>query len=132
MRHASKAVMLKRSEAPEKMKEVIFDELRRDFADWLMAKEDLVWRPLIELTEEGDEFAVRALIPGVEASEVEVLVAPDILLIKGETRGRKILRSIDFPRPVDTSRVHAEVNDGMIWIKAGIAGVRRSRLARIA
>jgi HSP20 family protein len=139
MTGTAEGVEVKKSETPEKTKEIIFDELRCDFADWLTAKEDLVWRPPVELTEEGNEFAVRALVPGVDPRDVEVLVAPDILLIKGETSGkrargtvhryepdrRKILRSIEFPRAINPGKVHAEIEDGMLSIKAEIAKAER-------
>ena len=121
----------KTSENPEKMKEIIFDELRRDLADWMTAKEDLVWRPPVELSEEDGEFAVRALVPGVDSRDVEILVTPEILLIKGVTRrgGRRILRSIEFPKAIDPVQVHAEIMDGMLSIRAEIAGARKAVIA---
>lgn len=117
---------MKHSETPEKTKEAIFDELREDFADWMTTNRDLVWRPAIELTREDNEFAARALVPGIEAKEVEILVAPGLLLIKGEThRGepghRKLLRSVEFPRPVNPDKVHAEIRNGILCVRAEIA-----------
>ena len=144
MAAAEEVVEVTKSETPEKTKEIIFDELRDDFADWLTAKEDLVWRPPIEVTEEDNEFAVRVLVPGVDSSEIEVLVAPEILLIKGETGGRskpatgtvhrseldrrKILRSVEFPRAVNPDKVHAEIKDGMLSIKAEIAEAEKAKI----
>ncbi|MBI4476241.1 MAG: Hsp20 family protein [Acidobacteria bacterium] len=119
-------VELKTSENPQKMKDIIFDELRRDLADWMTAKEDLVWRPPVDLTEEDGEFAVRALVPGADSKDIEVLVAPEILLIRGMTRGRAVLRSIELPRAIDPTRVHAEIMDGMLSIRAEIAGARKA------
>ena len=106
--------------------EAVFDELRRDLADWMTTNEDLVWRPAIELTEEEHEFAARALMPGVEPKEVEVFVTPERLLIKGETHGgptgkRKVLSSIEFPRPINPRQVDAEITDGMLSVRAEIA-----------
>lgn len=100
----------------------------------------LVWRPHIELTREDSEFAVRALVPGIDPNDIEVLVAPDLLLIKGETKGeslrgtvhrdgldrRKIIRSIELPKAINPTKVHAELIDGMLSIKAEIAEGKRS------
>ena len=127
----ARAVEIKRFEISEKSaKKIIFDELRRDFADWLTAKEDLVWRPPVELTQNNDEFVVKALIAGVDPKDMEVLVAPDIMLIKTETpRGEiargKLFRPVKFPRAIDPDKVRVEVNDGVLSIKAGIAKAAR-------
>jgi HSP20 family protein len=113
---------------------MIFDELRRDLADWMTANRDEVWRPAIELTKEDNEFAARVLLPGVDPKDVEVLVAPKLLLIKGEThRGqsgqRKLLRSVEFPRLVNPDRVHAEIKDGMLSVRAEIAEASKANIS---
>jgi HSP20 family protein len=99
------------------------------------------------LTEEDNEFAVRALIPGVDPKDIEVLVAPETLLIKGLTRlrskpatgtvhpyeldRRKILRSIEFLRAVNPAKVHAEIKDGMLSIKAEIAQAEKPKIVML-
>src|SRR5262245_25345307 len=128
MRDTTEMVDVKHEKTPGKMRHRIFDELRRDLADWMTAKRDLVWRPAIEITEENNEFAARVLVPGVEAKDLEVLIAPEMALIKGTTdRGEptetKLLRSINFPRAVNPNAVHAEIKDGMLCIRAKIANV---------
>jgi HSP20 family protein len=125
MMETTEAVKVKNAETPEKTRATIFDELKRDLAEWMTTDRDLVWRPAMELTKEDNEFAVRALVPGVDPKDLDVMVAPELLLIKGEThRGssrRKLLRSIEFPRPVNPDKVHAEMKDGMLSVKAEIA-----------
>jgi HSP20 family molecular chaperone IbpA len=126
MMEVAKAVEIRNAETPEQTRKAIFDELRNDLADWMMADKDLVWRPAIELTKEGDTFAARVLMPGVDPNDVEVLVAPEILLIKGNMHGgeaghRKLLRSIKFPQPVNPNEVHAEMKNGMLFVEAPVA-----------
>ena len=41
------------------------------------ANEDLVVRPVTELTEENNEFAVHALVPGVDPNEIEIFISRD-------------------------------------------------------
>ena len=97
--------------------EIIDNELRRDLGEWMMAKDDLVFRPSADLKQEGGEFAARFLIPGFDPEDVEVMVSPERILIKGP----QLLKSIEFPRPVDPDRVHAEIEDGMLCARAKIA-----------
>jgi HSP20 family protein len=129
------AVEIKNAGTPEETAKAIWDELKRDLGDWMMADRDMVWRPEIELVKENNEFVARAMIPGVEAKDIEVLVAPEMMLIKGEThRGEygqtEILRSLRFPRPVNPDRVHAELKDGMLSVRVEIAGAARVKFFR--
>ena len=136
MMKTAEIVDVKHSETPEKTRETIQAALRQDFAEWMTTDRDMVWRPTIELTKEDNEFAARALVPGVDAKEVEVLVAPKLLLIKGEThRGepghRKLMRSVEFPRPVNPDKVHAEIKDGMLSVRAEIAEASKGNISLV-
>src|SRR5262249_224297 len=73
-------VEVKNFQTPEKTSAAIFNELRSDLAEWMTTDKDRVWRPVAEITQEGNEFAVRALVPGVDPADIQVLVAPDTLL----------------------------------------------------
>jgi HSP20 family molecular chaperone IbpA len=119
-------VKVKNAGTPEQTSKTIFDELRRDLADWMTTNHDEVWRPDIELTREENEFAARMLVPGIDSKHLEVMIAPDVLLIKGEMNGRrKVFRSIKFPRPVNPDKVQAELKDGMLCVRSEIAGVSK-------
>ena len=124
-------VQVKNFETPEKTSAAIFDELRNDLADWMTANKDMVWRPAVELAQEGDEFAVKALVLGVEAADIQVMVAPDTLLIKGELHNlpehMKLLKSVQFRRRVNPNTAHAEIKDGMLSIHVDIAGAARAK-----
>jgi HSP20 family molecular chaperone IbpA len=127
MRETAEIIEIKNSDTSEKAAAAIRDELRRDLADWMTTNEDLVCRPAIELTREGNEFAARALVPGVDPKDVEVMVAPNALLIKGavhrgECESRKLISSVTFPRPVNPNRVDARIRNGMLSVRAEIAG----------
>ena len=106
---------------------VTFDEARKEFADWMTMNEDLVFRPFVEMSKEENEFVVKVLVPGRKHKGVELWIAPDMALVKGEIdRGKaaqtKLFRSITFPRSVDPDTVHAVIDNGMLSIRVEIAG----------
>ena len=117
MMETAATVEVKNAPTVEETREIIYNELRRDLGEWMMAREDLVWRPAVELKEQGGEFAARFLVPGLLPEDVEILITPERLLIKG----RQLLRSVEFPRPVNPDEVHAEIAGGMLSIRAKIA-----------
>jgi HSP20 family protein len=135
MMDIAQTIEIKNAGTPEEITKVILDELKRDLGDWMMTDRDMVWRPAIELEKEGNEFVARALLPGVDAKDIEVLIGPEMMLLKGVThRGEyghtELLRSVRFPRPVSPDRVHAELKDGMLSVHAPIAGVARMTIFR--
>lgn len=102
-------------------KDAIMTELKRDLAEWMEADEDLVWRPAVQIMKEGNEFAARVLIPGIDPKDLHVLVARDMMLIKGMSEGRRIMKSAMFAEPIDVDRVHVSMKDGMLSVRAPIA-----------
>jgi HSP20 family molecular chaperone IbpA len=106
---------------------VAFDDARKEFAEWMTVNEDLVFRPSVEMSKEENEFVVEVLVPGHKHKGVEVWIAPDMALVRGELdRGEagrtKLFRSITFPRSVDPDTVHAVIDNGMLSIRVEIAG----------
>ena len=106
--------------------DAIMNVLKRDLAEWMEAKEDMVWRPALEMAKEGDEFVARTLVPGFDPNRIEILISPDTILIKGETdRGepghQRLMLSIPFPRPINPDTVQAAMKDGMLSVRAAIA-----------
>jgi len=106
--------------------ETILNEMQRDLAEWMEAKEDMVWRPPLEMAKERDEFVARTLVPGFDPNCIEILISPDAILVRGETdRGgpghRRLKRFIPFPRPINPDTVHAAMIDGMLSVRAEIA-----------
>jgi HSP20 family molecular chaperone IbpA len=106
---------------------VAFDDARKEFAEWMTVNEDLVFRPSVEMSTEENEFVIKALVPGPKHKGVEVWIAPDLALVKGEIdRGQagrtKLFRSITFPRSVIPDTVHAAIDNGMLSIHVEIAG----------
>jgi HSP20 family molecular chaperone IbpA len=117
----SNVIEVKHCDTPGRMKEVMLEELRRDFEEWTTNRDELL-RPRIELTKEGDEYAARVVLPGVDPTRIEVMVAEDAMLVKGETANhRRLMAVVVFPQLVDSTKVHAAMNNGLLSIRVKIA-----------
>jgi HSP20 family protein len=86
--------------------------------------------PLINVTEDQDNFYVRAELPGIGADELDISVTGDSLSIGGERKiseedaqyhrrereAGKFSRIITLPSQVNTEEVEAQCHDGILDI----------------
>jgi HSP20 family molecular chaperone IbpA len=125
---------------PEEASQIIVDEVKREFEEWLSTKEDMIWRPPLNLIEKEDKFLVKMIVAGADPKNVEVLIAPEIALIKAALRPNdptrsgpgKLSRSIRFPRLVNPDNVQAEIKDGLLTIQVEIADTRAKHVLTTA
>jgi len=110
----------------------------RDLQDWLDAEHELVWKPAVELREEDREFVVTIAVPGIDPKTLDIQVTAAHLLIKAEVRHEHdsdqskvhacefhpgtLFRSITFPKKIDPSKVRTEFTNGLVLLRAPIAG----------
>jgi HSP20 family protein len=112
----------------------IDDLFRRFFSDGGEAGSEplMNWSPLMEVFEKEGQYIVRADIPGVNPNEVEVSVANDTLVIKGErkqsaeTREKnyhlsetaygRFERRLALPTGIDRDKVTAKFEHGVLEI----------------
>ena len=90
------------------------------------------WSIPLDAVEEGDELVVRASLPGISASEIDVSVEDGVLSIKAETkvdeerkegsylvrerRSGSFHRSLRLPKTVDTDMAETTYEDGVLTI----------------
>ena len=88
--------------------------------------------PLVNVTEGGDNYYVRAELPGIKAEDLDISVTGNSLSIAGERRIRaedekanyhrrereagKFSRVISLPAQVDTAKVEASCVDGILTV----------------
>jgi HSP20 family protein len=88
--------------------------------------------PLINVTEDKDGYYVRAELPGIKADELDISVTGDTLSIKGERKlpaedenaqyhrrereAGSFSRIITLPAQIDTGKVSASSNDGVLTV----------------
>ncbi|MGH9680478.1 MAG: Hsp20 family protein [Candidatus Acidiferrales bacterium] len=104
-----------------------------DLADWFQAESEILHPIHLEISETDAALNVRAEVPGFTTKELDINVEPRRLTITGkheekeETKKGKaiysercsneILRAIDLPAEVDSSKVSATLKDGVLNIE---------------
>lgn len=115
------------------------DRMRRDMERFFTGLTGLPFReagagvfPLTNVTEDDHNYYVRAELPGMAADEIEISVTGDSVSVsgerhihaeKGEARyhrrereGGKFSRMITLPGQIDTEKVEAGCEDGVLTI----------------
>ena len=88
--------------------------------------------PLLDVTEQGNDFSVTADLPGVKKEDIKITFENNVLTISGtrksqeipenanlllnELRSGEFNRSIKFRQDVDTAKMSAEMNNGILTI----------------
>lgn len=115
----------------------IFDNNGRwfghDLEHWFRAESELLHPAHLEIAESDENLTVRAEVPGFSTKEIELNVEPRRLTIaakhqaheegkKGKTIysercANEVLRVVDLPTEVDSSKVSASLKDGVLSIE---------------
>ena len=99
--------------------------------------------PLVNLTEDKDKYYIRAELPGVKADELDIQVTGNNLAITGERKiaaedeGAKyhrrereagtFSRMIGLPGEVDTDKVEAKLENGILTVLVSKAEVAKPK-----
>jgi len=84
-----------------------FEVMRREMDDWMrhffggpLAETEAapVWAPRVDVEETDQEILVKADLPGVDPKDVEVTVADDVLVLRGEKKEKKEEKGKNFHR----------------------------------
>jgi HSP20 family protein len=119
----------------EEMERHLEDVFGRPFlsAAWRrIPMEEMGWAPAIEVFEKEDKFVVKAELPGMKEEDIDVSVVGDTLTLKGEKKAEtevkeedyyccersygSFSRSIALPSNVDTKKIEASFEDGVLEI----------------
>ncbi len=113
----------------------------RDMEDWFRAERELLHPAYLEITESDNELDAKIEVPGFDAKELEISVAPSRLTLAGkhetakeerkektlysERRANQIFRSFELPAEVDPEKVTATLKDGILNLKMPKAAAAR-------
>ena len=110
----------------------VLDEMFRDFFRRPSGAEGGIAEPPVELAESDGEMTVKMEVPGVEKEQIQLTVADDHLVVRGETRREKeekqrnfyrqeirygaFQRTIALPVEVDATKAKAELKNGILKV----------------
>jgi len=99
--------------------------------------------PLVNVADDGENFYVEALAPGVDPDQLEITVVQNRLTIAGEKQGAgevaaervhrveraagRFLRTVDLPVEVEADRVEAQYKNGLLKLTLPRAAASRPR-----
>jgi HSP20 family protein len=102
-------------------------------ADSAAGKVAASWRPAANISENKDEYLIRAELPEVDKKDIDVSVHEGVITIKGERKLEKksddekhhriesfygsFSRSFVLPADVDEAKISAESRDGVLTVR---------------
>ena len=124
-----------------------FDEMFRDF--FRRGAEGVgIAEPAVELAESDGEMTVKMEVPGVEKDQIQLTVADDHLVVRGETRKEKeekkksyyrqeirygaFQRTVPLPVEVDATKAKAELKNGLLTVTLPKSAQPKAREIKIA
>ena len=91
------------------------------------------WLPAVEIAESGDNYTVKAEVPGIRPEDLNVEIVGNVLTVQGETRQEekeekknvyrselrygRFMRQVQLPPDVDTENVQANFNHGILEMR---------------
>ena len=87
--------------------------------------------PYINVYEGNDEIEIRAIVPGLEAEEIDIQLENDSITISGQKKNNQtednyikkerlfgeFKKSVKLPYRVDTENIKAELKNGILLVK---------------
>ncbi len=141
--------MLMRSWQPFAEIETIRQQLDKAF-DQLAATRDnseATWMPAVEFVDAGDNFVLKAQLPGIDPKDVDIQVTREAISISGERRCEntdeksgcvrsefrygKFHRVLTLPARIQNDSVQAECKDGILTLTLPKVTEARNKVVKI-
>jgi HSP20 family protein len=108
---------------------------------------EAAWMPALELVDAGDNFVLKAQLPGIDAKDIDVQVTPEAISISGERRYEntdeksgyvrsefrygKFHRVVPLPAHIQNDSVQAEYKDGILMLTLPKVTEARNKVVKI-
>ena len=122
------------------------NRIRRMFGPEMLAdfpEGSFAWSPEIDLVDVDGEFVLTAELPGMKLEDVEIELADNVLTVKGEKHQFEHWKGVPFqvaertygafersftlPRSVIVDKIHAELENGVLFVHLPKAEEARGR-----
>jgi HSP20 family protein len=141
--------MLIRSWQPFTEIETIREQLDKAFDQRPAARNnsEAAWRPALEFADAGDNFVLKAQLPGIDPKDIDVQVTREAISISGERRYEntdeksgyvrsefrygKFHRVLPLPAPIQNDSVQAECKDGILTLTLPKVAEARNKVVKI-
>ena len=106
-----------------------------------------VWQPAVELQDNGDNLTLKALLPGIEAKDLDVSVMKNAVIIRGEHRYEnktgnkgffhsefrygKFERVVGLPVAVQNDLVKADFSNGILTLTLPKTEAVKNRVVKV-
>ena len=129
--------------------ETIRQQLDKAFDQRARARDnsEAAWMPAVEFVDAGDNFVLKAQLPGIDPKDVDVQVTPEAISISGERRYEntdeksgyvrsefrygKFHRVISLPAHIQNDSVQAECKDGILTLTLPKVAEARNKVVKI-
>jgi len=108
---------------------------------------EAAWMPALELVDAGDNFVLKAQLPGIDPKDIDVQVTPEAISISGERRYEnteekpryvrsefrygKFHRVLPLPAHIQNDSVQAECKDGILTLTLPKVTEARNKVVKI-
>lgn len=91
------------------------------------------WAPTVDITENNEEFQIKAELPEVKKEDVKIRIEDGVLSISGERKQEKeeqnkkfhrversygsFMRSFTLPTNIDETKIRADYKDGVLTLR---------------
>jgi HSP20 family protein len=141
--------MLMRPKQPFTEIETIRQQLDKVFDQRATARDnsEATWMPALELADAGDNFVLKAQVPGSDPKDIDVQVTPEAISISGERRYQntdeksgcvrsefrygKFHRVLPLPAHIQNDSVQAEYKDGILTLTLPKVTEARNKVVKI-
>jgi len=141
--------MLMRPKQPFTEIETIRQQLDKVFDQLATTRDnsEATWMPALEVADAGDNFVLKAQLPGIDPKDVDVQVTPEAISISGERRYEntdekpgyvrsefrygKFHRMLPLPAPIQNDSVQAEYKDGILMLTLPKVTEARNKVVKI-
>ena len=141
--------MLMRPKQPFTEIETLREQLDKVFDQRAATRDnsEAAWMPAVEFVDAGDNFVLKAQLPGIKPKDIDVQVTPEAISISGERRYEntdeksgyvrsefrygKFHRVLTLPAHIQNDSVQAECFDGILTLTLPKVTEARNKVVKI-